>query len=93
MNLFATKKNKPNRPEPPQQPHDRASLMFHLDVGGGIRKYRKMYIDKLVQLGPVGEKIWTDTIRSTESMENNLANNTSKRYPRTLAEAVEMYGK
>ncbi len=65
--------------------------MFYLDVGGGIRKYRKLFIEKLSKLGIDGEKIWADTIMGTEMMENNLSLDETKRYPRTLAEAIKLY--
>lgn len=91
--LLAHEKNKPEFPKYPDPVSTGFGSMFHLDVGGGIRKYRKMFIDKLVQLGPEGEKIWEDTIQSTEMMENNLSKAEDKHYPRTLAEAVAMYGK
>ena len=67
--------------------------MFHLDVGGGIRKYRKAFIDELAKLGPEGERLWEETIRSTEMMENNLSLDESRHYPRTLSEAVEVYAR
>jgi len=65
--------------------------MFHLEVGGDIRKYRKMFLEKLLELGPLGEKIWATTIESTEMMENNLSTDKSKRYPRTLEDAIRVY--
>ncbi len=87
--LIAREKAKPHFPE---KVSSSLSLMFHLDIGGGIKKYRKLFIKKLQELGPEGERIWTDTITSTEMMENNLSTDKTKRYPRTLAEAVEVYG-
>ncbi|HEY9584933.1 MAG TPA: nucleotidyltransferase domain-containing protein [Candidatus Paceibacterota bacterium] len=87
--FLAYERAKPERPE-----YVRPSLgaMFHLDVGNGIKKYRKLYIEKLGHLGPDGEKIWADTIKGTEMLENNLSTDDKKRYPRTLAEAVKVYG-
>ncbi|MFA6898442.1 MAG: hypothetical protein WC250_03510, partial [Candidatus Paceibacterota bacterium] len=65
--------------------------MFHLDVGGGVKKYRKIFIERLNELGPSGEKIWEDTIRSAEMIENNLSTAPNKRYPRTLVAARAVY--
>ncbi len=86
--LLAYQKAKPERPE-----HMSPSLgsMFHLDAGGGIRKYRKLFVEKLSQMGTEGEKIWTDTIMGTEMLENNLSLDDTKRYPRLLKDAVKLY--
>lgn len=67
--------------------------MFHLAVGkgDGLRRYRKMYLDKLAALGEIGEVVWAVNIRETERFENNGLDPT-KRYPRTLAEAIKVYG-
>lgn len=89
--LLAYQKSRPEMPRSPSLVMPDLGPMFHLEVGGGIRKYRKMFLDKLVELGPVGEKIWAKTIESTEIMENNLSTDESKRYPRTLADAVRVY--
>jgi hypothetical protein len=69
--------------------------MFHMDVGGGIRKYRKILLDKLSEAGPAGEEIWRDIIKYTERWEQKVEYTdlpTTVRYPRRLAEAVEVYG-
>jgi len=82
-----------SKPEPTRPEHVSASLgkMFHLDIGGGIRRYRKLFIDKLARLGDSGEKIWSSTIMGTEMLENNLSTDKAKHYPRTLAEASAVY--
>ncbi len=86
--LVAYQKAKPERPE-----HMSPSLgsMFHLDAGGGIRKYRKVFVQKLSQMGAEGERIWTDTIMGTEMLENNLSLDDTKRYPRLLKDAMKAY--
>jgi predicted nucleotidyltransferase len=86
--LLAYQKSKPKRPE-----YVAPSLgpMFHLDVGNGIKKYRKLFIEKLNQLGIEGEKIWEDTIRGTEMLENNLSLDEDKHYPRSLKDATKIY--
>lgn len=89
--LLVYQKSRPEMPRSPSLIMPDLGSMFHLEVGGGIRKYRKMFLDRLVELGPVGEKIWTNTIESTEIMENNLSTNESKRYPRTLMDAIRVY--
>ncbi|MFA5987427.1 MAG: nucleotidyltransferase domain-containing protein [Candidatus Paceibacterota bacterium] len=69
--------------------------MFHLDVGGGIRKYRKLLIDKLLEAGEVGEMIWQDIARYLEHWEQKIPSSdlpTSFYYPRTLKEAKQIYG-
>ena len=80
------------RPQVPKYVETSFANMFNLDVGGGIRKYRKSFIEKLLKLGERGEKIWADTIKGTEMMENNFSTDETKRYPRTLGEAVKVYG-
>lgn len=80
------------RPQQPKYVGASFGNMFNLDVGGGIRKYRKLFIEKLLKLGEKGEKIWADTIIGTEMMENNFSTDKTKRYPRTLEEAVKVYG-
>lgn len=68
--------------------------MFHLDVGGGIRKYRKLLINKLLESGEEGEKIWKDIIGYVEKWEQKTTYKelpTSIHYPRTLSEAKEIY--
>lgn len=89
--LLAYEKQKPERPKSPDPVSTNFGSMFHLEVGGGIRPYRKMLLKKLVDLGPAGEQVWADIIRSTEMMENNLSTDKNKRYPRTLADAVKQY--
>lgn len=66
--------------------------MFHLDMGGGIRKYRKSVIDKLSSIGEEGEKIWGEIVEGVEMQEQYYQTNTDKRYPRTLLEAQKIYG-
>lgn len=91
--ILEHQKNKPKRPVSPDPVSTSLGSMFHLDVGGGIGKYRKMLFTKLVELGPAGEEIWKSVIGNTERMENNLRGDPSKRYPRTLVEAIEIYGR
>lgn len=82
------------RPEYPEQVSPSTTLagMFHLEIGGGIRKYRDMLISKLESMGQDGEKIWQEIIKSTEMFEQNLSSGTEKRYPKTLEEAKKVYG-
>lgn len=68
------------------------SAMFHLDVGGGIKKYRHYLLDKLNNMGAKGERVWREIIGSTEEIEQNLSRDTEKRYPRSLPEALKKYG-
>ena len=91
--MLENEKNKPSYPKLPDFVSTGLGPLFHLDVGGGIRTYRKLFIDKLVARGEVGEQIWADTISSTIDMENNFSNVPDKRYPRTLKEAQEVYAR
>ncbi len=86
--LISYEKSKPVRPK---KIDSIVYAMFHLDVGGGIRPYRKFFIDKLLSLGERGEKIWEDTIMGTQIMENDSGYNIDKRYPGTLQEAAAIY--
>lgn len=67
------------------------SAMFHLDLGGGITKYRQYLIEKLTQMEEVGQQVWTTIIEDTEMMEQHLDTNTEIHYPRTLADAYQTY--
>ncbi|MBT3417043.1 hypothetical protein HOE22_09760 [Candidatus Woesearchaeota archaeon] len=82
------------RPEHPESTAPSTTLagMFHLEIGGGIRKYRDMLISKLESMEQDGEKIWQEIIKSTEMFEQNLSSGTEKKYPRTLDEAKKVYG-
>lgn len=66
--------------------------MFHLDVGGGIRKYRDCFLSKLQGMGPRGERIWHEVAKNLEAFEQALQLDIGKRYPRTLEEAIDVYG-
>lgn len=83
-------KNKPSQPMPAM-----ASInlyaMFHLDVGGGIKKYRKMLIEKLEKRGEAGEKLWNRIIQKTIDFEVGYGKKGTKKFPETLAEAKAMY--
>lgn len=87
--LIAYRLAEPERP-PTTLPSSAISGMFHMDVGGGIRKYREQLLDDLASRGEVGEKVWERIIEDTDMMENYGTSN--KRYPRTLAEAQALYG-
>lgn len=68
--------------------------MFLLEVGGGIRKYRKILIDRLLHEGEVGEKIWNEMIMHVETWEQKVGYKdlpTQVHYPRTLVEAKRAY--
>ena len=65
--------------------------MFHLDAGGGIKPYREYLISRLSAMGDAGQSIWQQIIQHTEMMEQDLATNTNKDYPRTLEAAVQTY--
>jgi len=84
-------KDRPKRPEP-MIPSSTLISMFHLEVGGGIRKYRGSLISKLESMGEEGEKAWGEIIKGVEMLEQNLMSGTDKKYPRTLSEARSMYG-
>lgn len=82
-----------NRPKHPPFPTATTNLsaMFHLDLGGGIIKYRQYLIEKLAQMGKIGQQVWTTIIENAEMMEQHLSTNTEIHYPRTLAEAYQAY--
>lgn len=84
-------KARPEYPEP-ISPSTTLAGMFHLEIGGGIRKYRDILISKLESMEQDGEKIWQEIIKSTEMFEQNLSSDTEKKYPRTLDEAKKIYG-
>ena len=68
--------------------------MFHLDVGGGIREYRKFLIDELISMGAVGELIWEDVVKYVEKWEQKVDYKdlpTEVHYPRVLQEAKVVY--
>ncbi len=84
--LINHEKSQPKRPE-----YTKTDLgqMFNLDVGGGIKKYRSMLIEKLNNLGADGERIWSDLVETAELYENGLGS--TQRYPRTLEDARKLY--
>ncbi len=84
-----------DQPEMPDiiMPSTSLGAMFHLDVGGGIVKYRQYLISKLSDMGDIGEEIWKVVIQDgTEMMEQHLNTETDISYPRTLGEAKKVYG-
>jgi predicted nucleotidyltransferase len=81
--------------ESPRRPDDiyvsdNLSKMFHLEVGGGIRKYRQHLIEKLSSLGEAGDKIWREIMDATATMEHGGIDNA--RYPKNVEEARKIYG-
>jgi hypothetical protein len=82
------------RPEHPPLPSAGVTLeaMFHLEVGGGITEYRQYLLTKLEQMGDTGTKVWKIIIEGTEMMEQHLRNHTDVTYPRTLEQAIKVYG-
>lgn len=72
-------------------PSENLCGMFRLDVGGGIRRYRTLLLDKLASMGTRGERIWQEVVRGAETMEQGLHWDTKLAYPRTLAEARKVY--
>lgn len=82
----------PNRPENPDVPLN-LYAMFHLSMGTDIRKFRRLLIDELLQEGEIGEAMWKEIIEDTEFMEQGMPMKpTGKRYPRTLKQALGVYG-
>jgi hypothetical protein len=73
------------------------NAMFFLQIGNGIRKYRKILLDKLSTMGPLGEKVWEGIITAQKEFERGGGKNDEneegkKRYPETLKEAIVVYG-
>jgi predicted nucleotidyltransferase len=65
--------------------------LFHLSIGHGLEKYRQQVIEKLEEFGSEGEEIWSKIIGQTEKLEQYMYTDTPVRYPRTLAEARDLY--
>lgn len=68
------------------------AIMFHLDIGGGIRKYRDYLLKKLKEMGNEGEQIWSAMIRDIEKWELGRRPGAKVDYPRTLDRALAIYG-
>lgn len=70
--------------------------LFFMEVGGGIRPYRQHLLETLNNMGIMGEVIWRDKIAPfLESWEQKVLRSelpTKKSYPRTLGEALNLYG-
>ncbi len=69
--------------------------MFLLEVGGGIRKYRKQLIERLLSSGDAGEYIWKDIISYVERWEQKVKYQDlpiEVHYPRSLEEAKSVFG-
>jgi len=67
--------------------------MFGLAVDNGIKKYRKMFIEELIKLGSIGEGIWSSLIGVEEMADHFNEDEVKRHYPRTLEEAMKVYGK
>jgi len=83
-----------SRPKHPPLPDvgTNLSAMFHLDIGGGIGEYRQYLLERLEQMGEIGERVWQVVIEDTEQMEQHLRTGTEVIYPRTLEQAKQVYG-
>lgn len=85
-----------NRPANPMpilvKPGNNVDSMFHLDVGGGIVRYREYLLQRLQQEGSRGERIWREVIEGAEAMEQDLHYDTKMKYPRTIEAALQTYG-
>lgn len=64
--------------------------LFYLQLGHGLDPYRKYLIEKLSDMGQVGEVVWKGIGRGLEAFEQGTVE-TGKKYPRTLEEAREIY--
>lgn len=68
--------------------------MFFLEVGKGLYAYRKLLIERLIQEGEIGKRIWDDIMNYVERWEQSISSSevpTDVHYPRTLEKAREVY--
>lgn len=72
----------------------RIARYFHLDVGGGMRKYREAFIQQLLTMEPgEGERYWSIVNRCARYIERGgkISEVAERQFPKTLAEAEEYY--
>lgn len=71
------------------------ALPWGLDIGGGLKPYRKTYLAQLLDL-PTGERslYWKVIVDAIKYYERGvqIPENLAKFYPETLEEAVQLYG-
>jgi len=67
--------------------------MFHARVGGGIEKYRRLFLDKVNALPDkeMAEKIWKDVCFELKTYEERSDPNKKIEVPQTLNEALRVY--
>jgi predicted nucleotidyltransferase len=69
--------------------------LFHLDVGGGMKKYRRAFFRHLEQQpSEYREMIWSLIVKHLKYKERrDKTDNMTDQYPETFEEASEYYGK
>jgi predicted nucleotidyltransferase len=68
------------------------SAMFHKELTSGLKPYQTHLLNRLSEMGELGEDLWEIIIRETEWREQFFtADNPHKYYPRTLDEAKKAY--
>lgn len=84
-------KRAPSVPEKPtlMQVSPNLVSLFYLQLGHGLDPYRNYLLEKLSQMGEVGEVVWKGIGRGLEAFEQGTI--TDKKYPRTLEEAKGTY--
>lgn len=69
---------------------------WHLDVGGGMRRYRRAFLeDLLTNESPAErEKLWEEVYHCIVNVErlDNIPTDLKKQFPRTFREACHYYG-
>lgn len=71
------------------------SRYFHLNVGGGLRKYRQAFLQELSQMDPEkAEGMWRCVREAVETVERrgSISENLYAQFPQTFFEARRYYG-
>lgn len=72
-----------------------AVAFFHLDVGGGLKKYRQEFLEKLGTLPQERRDwVWNDIADQIKDFErqNRISKDLQKQFPSTYEDAVNYYG-
>ncbi|MDP2650340.1 MAG: hypothetical protein Q8P16_02130, partial [bacterium] len=73
-------------------PYHLLGTMFLLDVGQGIRPYRKYLLERLKNEGEFGETIWKAILEDLKKWESG-GKKRDVHYPESLEDAINVYGR
>lgn len=84
-----------NNPDEYSRLKEQVANCFHLDVGGGLRKYRRDFLLKLKTMDPkFAEEYWKEVDYCVRGVERGhyIPQSAEHQFPQTLDEALKYYG-